>query len=876
MQPLPIDSILPRLIDIVQDNSCVVLRAPAGAGKTTRVPPALLDHGFPDGGQVLVLQPRRVAARAVARRMAEERGGRIGDEVGYHIRFDRKISRATRIIVLTEGMLVRRLQNDPFLEGVVAVVFDEFHERHLDTDLGLAMCRRVQQSVQPDLRLVVMSATLAAEPIAKYLGDCPVLECEVPRFPVELRYQTAQSTMPLAAQVARGVEQLCTEVAGDILAFLPGVREIRQAQQELNNFARGDSATILPLYGELPAEEQDRVFAPCAGRKIVLATNVAETSITIPGIVAVVDSGVARVLEFDPSTGLNRLELKPISKAAADQRAGRAGRTGPGVCLRLWPEVVHRHRLDNEIAEIHRVDLSAIMLQLLDWGETDVAQFPWFEPPSPAALDQAQKLLHRLGACDARGITALGRQMARLPLSPRLARLMIEGDAAGQLPRTALLASLLAERDPFQRMDRLGPARHRSRSDLLDRADALAEFARTGRTDFDLGTLNRGAAEFLCRSAQQLEREFQSSSPTPLAPSGRGAGGEGHLLPSHVSGDRPCDDSPLTPNPSAQRGEGNTNEDTMLIAILSAFPDRLARRREPNSRRAVMVGGAGVRLSDQSAVTEGELFVCLDVDAAAGEALVRIASFVDRSWLPAERLDVRVDVEFDADQERVLARRRVRWDDLVLEETPAPLPEDEQTAQVLAREAENAWNRMFPLDRADVNGFLARVHCLREWMPDLNLPSFDEAQLKEFLPELCLGCRSFAELRQASWPDLLQSKLLPHQRQTLDREAPTHIAVPSGNRLPIQYEQGRPPILAVRIQEVFGWQTTPRIAGGRIPLLLHLLAPNHRPQQITDDLESFWNNGYPIVRGELRRRYPKHAWPQDPWTAQAERRPQRR
>ena len=868
MLPLPIDSILPRLIDIVRTSPCVVLRAPAGAGKTTRVPPALIDHCFPEGGQVLVLQPRRVAARAVARRMAEERGGRVGDEVGYHIRFDRKVGRATRIIVLTEGMLVRRLQHDPYLDGVVAVVFDEFHERHLDTDLGLAMCRRVQQTVRPDLRLVVMSATLAAEPIAKYLGDCPVLECDVPRFPVELRYQPASTPMPLAAQAARGVEQLCieqhgAEVAGDVLVFLPGVREIRWAQQELNDFARRDSATILPLYGELPAEEQDRVFAQCAGRKIVLATNVAETSITIPGIAAVVDAGVARVLEFDPRTGLNRLELKPISKAAADQRAGRAGRTGPGVCLRLWPEAAHRHRPDSEIAEIHRVDLSAVVLQLLDWGETDVAQFPWFESPSTAALDQAQKLLLRLGACDARGITAAGRQMAHLPLSPRLARLMIEGAAAGQLPRAALLAALLAERDPFQRTDRSGPARHRSHSDLLDRADALAEFARSGRTDFDLGTLNRGAAEFLCRSAQQLERELQSS---PHAPREE----------SRAHGDARGNSAVLTRSVRATLSSHPSNEEAILIAILAAFPDRLARRREPNSRRAVMVGGAGVRLADQSAVTEGELFVCLDVDAGAGEALVRMASFVDRSWLPAERLDVRVDVEFDADQERVQARRRVRWDDLILEETPASLPEGEQTAQVLAREAAAAWSRVFPADRSDVSGFLARVHCLREWLPDLNLPTFDEEQLRELLPELCLGCRSFEELRQAPWLDLLRSKLLPHQGQTLDREAPTHIAVPSGNRLPIHYEPGRPPILAVRIQEVFGWRTTPRIAGGRVPLLLHLLAPNHRPQQITDDLESFWNNGYPIVRGELRRRYPKHAWPEDPWTAQAERRPQRR
>lgn len=312
------------------------------------------------------------------------------------------------------------------------------------------------------------------------------------------------------------------------------------------------------------------------------------------------------------------------------------------------------------------------------------------------------------------------------------------------------------------------------------------------------------------------------------------------------------------------------------MAILAAFPDRLARRREANSRRAVMVGGTGVRLSEQSAVTEGELFVCLDVDASGGEALVRMASFVDRGWLPPDQLEVRIDVEFDADQERVQARRRVYWDDLVLEETPASLPEGEQTATVLAQEAASVWSRVFPADRPEVTSFLARVHCLREWLPDLSLPAFDEAYLKGLLPELCFGCRSFAELKQAPWLDVLRAQMPHHLLQSLDREAPTHIAVPSGNRLPIQYEPGRPPILAVRIQEVFGWRTTPRIASGKVPLLLHLLAPNHRPQQITDDLESFWNNGYPVVRGELRRRYPKHAWPEDPWTAQAERRPQRR
>lgn len=840
MTPLPIDSVIASLIEALCHDCCVVLKAPAGAGKTTRVPAALIDHGLARQGKVLVLQPRRLAARSVAKRIADERGGRVGDEIGYHIRFDRQFDRQTRLIVMTEGVLVRQLQDDPFLEGVAAVVLDEFHERHLETDLALAMVRRVQQTVRPDLKLLVMSATLAAEPIAQYLGNCPVVESQGSLFPVDIRYQEVSADRPISIPVVRGVETLLRETAGDILVFLPGTREIRQTHDEMQSLAARESLLILPLFGDLPMAEQDRVFASSPHRKVVLATNVAETSITIPGITGVVDSGMARILEFDPTLGLNRLELKSISRAAADQRAGRAGRTEPGICLRLWPEAAHRHRPERETAEIHRVELSGVLLQLLNWGESDFTSFPWFEAPDAAAIAQAHALLRRLGACDAAGITSLGRQLVQMPLEPRLARLIMEGARAGQLERATLIAALLSERDPFQRGDRPGRAHHTSRSDILDQVDALLEFSRSRRTQFDLGTLNRQSTEFVLRAAEQLQRQVRDRIPESAV---------------------------------ASRSGNLSDDDALLKAILAAFPDRLVRRREPGGRRGVMVGGRGVRLHDQSAVAEGELFVCVEADAGGTETLVRKASLVERDWLSGDNLETRVDVEFDSETQRVQARRRVDWDGLTLEESPAALPDEAQVAEVLAHAALAAWDRVFPVDNAELQGFLARIDCLSKWMPDQPLPIFDDSALRELLPDICLGKRSFAELLKGDWLGLVRSRLTPQQIQIIEREAPERIAVPSGSRLPIVYEADRPPVLAVRIQEIFGWKATPRIAGGRVPLLLHLLAPNHRPQQITDDLTSFWNNAYPIIRGELRRRYPRHAWPDDPWNAQAERRP---
>ena len=838
--PLPIDPILPEVVAALRRQPCVVIRAPTGAGKSTRVPPALLDAGLAGERRILVLEPRRVAARAAARRMAMERGGRLGDEVGYQVRFDRQYGPQTRLLVVTPGVLLRLLQDDPFLESAGAVVFDEFHERGLECDLALGMVRLVQQTVRPELRVVVMSATLAVDTISAYLGGCPIVVSEGRQYPVDIRHEPRPEHRPWPAAAAQAAERLLDQADGDLLVFLPGLQEIRQAARHLEAVAAERNLAVLPLYGDLPAEQQDAALLPLDRRKIVLATNVAETSVTVEGAAGVVDTGQARTLTFDPGVGLDRLRLTPISRASADQRAGRAGRTRPGGCVRLWSAASHQGRPEQSEPEIRRVDLAGAVLQLLCMGEADVTCFPWLESPPSATVEQALLLLRRLGAIDERGVTGLGRMLVRLPVHPRLARLLVEGMRWGQPERTALTAALLSERDPFMRPvdEQAGPPRHGSISDILDRVEGLEEFERTGQCDSPLGTLSRGAARFVLRARDQLARSLRHEA-------------------IQSAGAAPADDGVLRP-------------------LLAAFPDRLARRREAGGRRGVMVGGRGVRLAPGSSVTKPELFLCIDVDASRTETVVRQASAVERDWLPADCLSTAVEVAFDADAERVSARRRVRFEDLILEEAQAALPEGEETARVLAAAAGERMERVLPSEDSPAGQYRKRVGSLREWMPELALPAFDEDDLRDILKWLCAGRRSFAELRAADWLSAFQGRLTQMQRQAVEREAPERLAVPSGSRVALRYERGRPPVLAVRIQEVFGLAETPRVAAGRVPVLLHLLAPNYRPQQVTDDLASFWENTYPQVRKELRARYPKHAWPEDPRTAPAERRPRRR
>jgi ATP-dependent helicase HrpB len=839
LPPLPIDAVLPDVIAALRGAPSLVLRAPPGAGKTTRVPPALLDTGLAGDGKLLVLQPRRVAARATAARIAFERGGRLGDEIGYQVRFESRVGPRTRLAIITEGILLRRLHDDPFLPDVGAVVFDEFHERSLASDLALAMVRQVQQSVRPELKIVVMSATLATGAVAAWLGDCPVVESEGRSFPVTVRYAPHLERRPLPELVADGVAEALRESDGHVLVFLPGVGEIRQCQQRLSPLAEERDWRLLPLYGDLPAEQQDAVLAASQRRKIILATNVAETSLTIEGVTAVVDSGLARALRYDERTGLDRLELGPISRSSADQRAGRAGRTQAGLCLRLWPEAVQRSRAEYERPEIQRVDLAGAVLQVLCWIEPDLEAFPWFERPSGAALSRARQLLERLEAADAASITPLGRQIASLPVHPRIGRLLLEGARLGCLADVALAAALLSERDPFLRTQREPGARHgalaRSRSDVLDRIHLLQRFEDSGQSDTELGRINAAAAKHIFRTRDQLRRLV--------------AGGD----------------------------KVTASSDTAFLrALLAAYPDRVTRARERGSRRGLMVGGRGVRLADEVALTDEELWLSIDVDAAAGEALVRQASAIDRAWLPASRVETATVVEFDEPSGKIIARRRTLFDDLVLEEAQAALPDNEQIAAALAAAAATRFERVFPAGDADVAGFRARVECLRQWMPDLKLPPLDDAALGALLPQLALGRRSLPELHSAPWLHAMKGLFTWQQLQTIDGEAPERIEVPSGSRIALHYEPGRPPILAVRIQEVFGLLETPRIAGGRVSVLMHLLAPNMRVAQVTDDLASFWKNAYSIVRKDLRARYPKHAWPEDPYSAPPQRRPGRK
>lgn len=773
---LPIDPLIPEVVAALRAAGSVVLHAPPGAGKTTRVPPALVDAGW---GQVVVLEPRRVAARAAATRIASERGVRPGTEVGWQVRHDRRAGPDTRLLVVTEGVLLRRLQDDPFLEGVGAVVLDEFHERSLLADLALAMLRRVRDDARDDLRLVVMSATLDVEPVAAFLG-APVVRSTGRAHPVELRWDPRPADDPVD-RVAGEARALVDETGGGVLCFLPGVRDIHRAAEAL----RG--VTVHRLHGSLPLAEQQAVLRPHAGPRVVLATNVAETSVTVDGVRAVVDTGLAKTLWLDPGSGLDRLVRGPVSRASADQRAGRAGRQGPGICRRLWTERSHTDRPAHELPALQREDLAGAVLQLLAWGE-DPRRFPWLEPPPEHRMALAHGLLRDLGLADAWGVTPDGARVARWPLHPRLGRFLVEAERLGGGSVGALAAAMLAGRDPL--VDFAAPP---TDCDLAERVEALGPGGRV-RQD-----------------ARQL----------------------------------------------ARRVEGGRDLRALRPAAWAAWPDRLVRRSGP--RRGVMVGGRGVVLSRRSGV-DAPLMVAMEVREGGSEARVELAAAVDPGWV-----DTAVAVELAWDGERVQALERTRYRDLVLGERPSPVPRDEAAAAVLADGVGRDVVRALGLTEGELRRWWLRVCFLARRRPDLGLPDLTEAGLRGRLPELCLGLRSASELRRAA-ADRLRGLLRWDQREALGRLAPERLQVPSGSRVRLDYpDDGGAPVLAVRMQELFGLGETPRVAG--VPVRLHLLAPSGRPQQVTDDLAGFWERTWPEVRKELRGRYPKHAWPEDPLAA---------
>jgi ATP-dependent helicase HrpB len=822
------------------------------------VPPALLEGLTRAGrkGRIVVLQPRRIAARAAAARIAFERGWTLGREVGYQVRFENRTSGETRIEVVTEGILTRRLQSNPFLEGTAAVILDEFHERSMHADLAIAILREVRTTVRDDLAVVVMSATLDPAPIASFLGDCPVVTAGGRPYPVTVRHIDRPDRAPAGEQAAQAVRDAWGESRGSTLVFLPGIGEIRRAAAALESFARSQDALVAPLHGSLSLDEQDLALRPSPRRKIILATNIAETSLTIDGVDLVIDSGLARVLRSDPQSGIDRLELSRISKSSAEQRAGRAGRQGPGTALRLWTAAEHSVLPESEAPEIRRVDLSSTVLELRAWGVADPAAFGWFEAPDAAALERAEDLLVALGAVEARHgpITAAGKAMLAIPAHPRLSRMLVAAHAEGVLEDGAALAALVEERDivPLSAAARPWEAGRGSReagpSDLLVRLDLLHQAERAGFRREALARLgvDPGAARAVAQARDALLRIARDM----LGPSRR-----------------PTDRS---------RAEA-----ALLRVLLHGYPDRVARRRARGGERGRMTGGRGVVLARESVVRDHELFLAIDLDdgpRGSQDALVRLASGVERSWLEAEFpsfIEERLETWFDAEAEKVRCAATRCYRDLPLEEPRDRRPDPAAASELLAAAASERAAAIVAGDE-EATAWLARVRSLRAWMPELELPSFDTSELGAALAESCAGRTSLAELRQGGLVNLLRGRLTPAQSAALDKHAPEALQVPSGSHVRLHYEPGKSPVLAVKLQEMFGLADTPRVAAGRVPVLLHLLGPNYRPVQITQDLRSFWDNTYEQVRKDLRARYPRHAWPEDPWEGVPERRPRRR
>ncbi len=791
--PLPIDPLLPDIVNHLERNTVTLLQAEPGAGKTSRVPPALLKAGF---AHIYVLEPRRLAARMAARRVAAELGESVGGVVGYQVRFEQFSSARTQLWYLTEGVLTRKLFTDRKLKGVQVVVLDEFHERHVETDLALALLRRLQAHDRPDLRLLIMSATLAGEELAAKLGNPPVIYAPGRVFPVATRY-TPHSASPLEAQVVSAVTAAAKETRRHILVFLPGAAEIRKCLQACEPIARQTGAKLLPLHGDLTPEEQDLAVNPTETRKIICSTNVAESSITIDGVEAVIDSGLARVLTHSPWSGLSRLAVEKISQASAIQRAGRAGRTGPGLAIRLYSESDFVRRPAQIAPEILRADLAQLLLQLAAAGLAP-GDLLWIDPPPPEALDHARHLLTRLRALDANGaVTELGRQISGLNIHPRLACFVVHAARLGSRRDACRLAAHLSE--SRLRFDERARATHSSDLDLILSAD-LSHPAR--------------------RSMQQLLDAAQSVRLTSQDP---------HALEK---------------------------------ALLLAYPDRVARRR---GETLLLSNGASGKL-DRSSAAHSEFLVAIEVDDRSnGSApLVRFASAIEPDWLLdlfPEHVEAREELSWNAAEERVEQVNSLRYDELVIDESRCVPSDASAAADLLALKALDVGPERFG-DPEELSRLLRRVRFAAEHSKDIHMP---EDLVRSSLRQLANGLTSFADLRNAAKNGGLVAVLEGRLPMKLINEvAPLHITLPTGRRARIEYHEGRPPSVASRLQDFFGMKESPSVARGAVPLVVELLAPNHRPVQVTTDLVSFWKNLYPQVRRELSRRYPKHAWPEVP------------
>jgi ATP-dependent helicase HrpB len=821
MPDLPIESVVPALRDALRAGRGAVLQAPPGAGKTTRVPLALLDEPWLAGSRMVMLEPRRLAARAAAARMASTLGERVGDTVGYRVRMDTRVGPRTRIEVVTEGVLTRMLQSDPALEGVGLVIFDEFHERNLHGDVGLALALQCRALLRDELRLLVMSATLQGEPVAALLGGCPVITSEGRAHPVDTRYLPRAGDGPMEALAARAVHRALEADEGDVLVFLPGAGEIRRTEEMLRG-ELPEGVRLAPLHGTLAQEAQDAAIAPSspAERKVVLSTSIAETSLTIEGVRVVVDAGWMRVPRFSPRSGMTRLHTARVTRASADQRRGRAGRLGPGVCYRLWTEGEHAALLAHGTPEILEADLAPLALELAVWGVADPVELAWLDPPPAAAFAQARELLTQLGALDPGGaVTPHGRHMARLGLHPRLAHMTLRAKEMGCGGLACELAALMGGRDVL----RAGP--DGADADLRLRVEAMRGGAIPPGSVADRDGLRRVAAE-----ARQLAREL---------------------------GVRP--------------GTGDVDRTGSLIAL--AYPDRVAQARPGAGSRYLLRNGSGAALGAGQSLAGAPYLATAELGGRGGESRIFLAAPLE----PAEILELFGDqvwreevIAWDDAAGAVAALRRERLGALALREGGLPEPDPEQVSAALLEGVRRRGLRLldWSKDALQLRERLVFLHAMApEAWPDASEPALLET-LGEWLAPHVYGLRSAEHLGRVDAGAALRASLDRAAARRLDELAPTHVEVPSGSRIAIDYGDPAAPVLAVRLQEVFGLVETPRVGGGRVPLTLHLLSPARRPVQVTRDLASFWRTGYFAVRKELKGRYPKHYWPDDPLQAE--------
>ncbi len=846
MQPreLPVYELESALLASLRGSGRAIVQAPTGSGKSTQVPQMLLRAGLLGAGQAVVLQPRRLAARMLARRVAEEAGTQLGDLVGYQIRLESRVSERTRIRFVTEGILLRQMTFDPELRGVSAVIFDEFHERHLYGDISLARALRIQRTSRPDLRIAVMSATLDAGALRDYLAPCDVLVSRGRTHPVRIEYLPKPVNFeaePVWDVAARECERSASSTPGDMLVFMPGAYEIGRTIQAVQGLRSLREFAVLPLHGELPPEAQDRAVARADGRKIIVSTNVAETSLTIDGVTTVIDSGLARTARFDPARGINTLLVEKISVASADQRAGRAGRTAPGVCVRLWTEREHAQRAAHELPEVKRLDLSEVVLTLKASGIVDLAGFDWFEKPDPRGLEKAESLLGDLGALSGPGgaITDVGRRMLRFPVHPRYARMFLEAQERGCVRSVALMAALTQGRNfllrgvPRQveeaREEALGEE-HESDFFLLMRAWRYAD-----KSGYSLDACRRlGIHAQAARQVGPLFEQFVEI-----------ASAEGL-------------------DASERRVDGAQ----VRRCVLAGFPDHLARRLDASTLRCDLIHGRRGMLARESAIGKAPLLVAAEITEIGGRGgevsvILNIATAVEEAWLkelfPGELSDVR-EVTYDAAAKRVVARREKRFRDLVLESKSGSddVPGNEAAA-LLAREvlagrvAIDAWDE-------SVEQWITRVNRLAEWFPEYEVNPVAEADRLTLIEQVCYGETSARGVKSKEVMPVLRDWLTAEQLAAMDDSVPERLTMANGRRSRLTYSREGPPVLSARIQELYGIEGRFTLGRGRVPVKIEVLAPNQRPIQVTDDLTSFWREIYPKIRPELSRRYPRHEW----------------